>query len=137
MEVFALYGFKKSFKEGYIVRITVDEKELSANTEGAEYVSNPAHRGRESWWAVSLDLEEGQVIRLETKVGARGKGQDSDRTTEQWFTVNPDYPITEIRVPKVGFKRYPLLKGKLQTISAKTLQEEKDALIENLLDIED
>lgn len=137
MEVFALYGFKKSFKEGYIVRITVDEKELSANTEGAEYVSNPAHRGRESWWAVSLDLEEGQVIRLETKVGARGKGQDSDRTTEQWFTVNPDYPVIEIRVPKVGFKRYPLLKGKLQTISAKTLQEEKDALIENLLDIED
>lgn len=137
MEVFALYGFKKSFKEGYIVRITLDEKELSANTEGAEYVSNPAHRGRESWWAVSLDLEEGQVIRLETKVGARGKGQDSDRTTEQWFTVNPDYPVIEIRVPKVGFKRYPLLKGKLQTISAKTLQEEKDALIENLLDIED
>lgn len=137
MEVFALYGFKKSFKEGYIVRVTVDEKELSANTEGAEYVSNPAHRGRESWWAVSLDLEEGQVIRLETKVGARGKGQDSDRTTEQWFTVNPDYPVIEIRVPKVGFKRYPLLKGKLQTISAKTLQEEKDALIENLLDIED
>jgi len=137
MEVFALYGFKKSFKEGYIVKITLDEKELSANTEGAEFVSNPAHRGRESWWAVSLDLQEGQVIRLETKVGARGKGQDSDRTTEQWFTVNPDYPVIEIRVPRVGFKSYPLLKGKLQVISAKTMQEEKDALIENLLDIED
>lgn len=135
--IFALFGFKKSFKEGYVVRVTVDDRELNGNSEGAQFVSNPANRGREAWWAIALELEEGQVVKLETKVGVSGKGQDSDRTTEQWFTVNPDYPIEEIRVPKVGFRRYPLLKGKLQTISAKTLQEEKDAVIEDLLDIEE
>jgi len=136
--IFALFGFRKSFKEGYVVKVTVDDRELSGSSEGAQFVSNPAHRGRESWWACNLELPHGAVIKLETKVGVAGRGQDSDRTTEQWFLVNPDYPITEVRVPRVGFKSYPLLKGKLETISSKTQQEEKDNLIENLLsEVED
>lgn len=134
LRIFALFGFKKSFKEGYVVNVYVDDVKLTGDSEGAQFVSNPAHRGREAWWVTSLELNEGSVIRLETKAGVRGKGQDSDRTTDQWFAVNPDYPVVEIRVPRIGFKRYPLLKGKLHTVSSQTEQEAKDAVIESLLE---
>lgn len=138
VKVFALYGFKRSVAGGHVVKVAVDERELNGNTPGAQFVSNPAFRDRECWWAVTLDLDEGQVIKLTTLAGVAGKGRDTDRTTEQWFTPNEDYGSIEIRVPKVGFKRYPLLKGKLQTVSSQTEQEANDAIVEGLLkDVEE
>lgn len=131
--IVALFGYRKSFKEGVLVSIEVDEESLSGSSEKAKYISNPAKRGFESWWIVSLELSKGSVVKLDTKVGVRGKGQDSERTTCQWFTVDPEYPIKEIRVPRVGFKNYPLLKGRLKTISSKSLQDETEQMIEGLL----
>ena len=72
--IFALFGFRKSFREGYVVKVFVDDRELNGSSEGSQFVSNPAHRGRESWWAVNLELPHGAVIKLETKVGVAGKG---------------------------------------------------------------
>lgn len=134
IKVFAVFGFKKTRKDGAVVSITIDGQEVSNGSGGTQFISNPAFRGRESWWAFTRELYEGQVIKLRTTAWVPGRGHDTDRTTEQWYTVNPDYPMVEIRLPKIGYKKYPLLKGKLQMISATTEQEATDAKIESMLE---
>lgn len=136
--VVALFGFRRSAKEGVLVSITVDGEHI--NAQRAKFISNPARRSTheggmgESWWLANLSLDDGSVIQLETKVGVRGRGQDSERTQSHIYVVDSESPVQEVSVRKVGFHNYPLLKGHLRTISAQSLQDQTDNMIEGHLD---
>ena len=129
-----LFGWKKNAKEGVLVEVYVDGHQLSSGEDGIELVSNPAHRRWEMWWAANLEVPEGTVITLSTKVGVRGVGRDSDRTTSHRYVVRQDYPVREVQVRKVGFRGFPLLKGPVEIVLAQSLQDFTDKKIEAMLD---
>lgn len=122
-----------------IVRLEIDGLELNERTlrdfDGKTvYASNPANRGYEHWWVASIDVPEGTVVRLETMVGVNQKGRDTDRSTTHNFVVTEDADVVEVRVPKVGPRKYPLLKGRLRRLSQTTEQEKIDQTVESLFD---
>lgn len=130
IRVAAFYGWKKNAKEGLLVEVFVNDSAISKG----ELVSNPAQRQREMWWAKTLDVAEGTVIRLETKVGIRGAGRDNDRTTSNCYIARRGFPIRDIHVPRVGFRNFPLLKGPLEIILQQSVQDETDRQLDTMLE---
>jgi hypothetical protein len=132
LRVVGIFGWRKG-TTGALVDIYVNDRKLSSG-RGADLVSNPAHRGREMWWAASLEVPEGTIITLDVKVGIRGAGRDSDRTCKNRYVVSADYPPKEIRIRKVGFRDFPLLKGPFKILIEQSEQDTTDQRIEGMLE---
>lgn len=133
--VFFCFGFVKSHKEGYVVKISIDDIELQPEMEGITLVSNPAKRSTQCWWAGTLACMPGSRLRVRTLVGARGKGPDTERTTDQWFTVDKESRVLDVTVPKIGFQKYPLVRGKLQPIVRRSEHDNITASIDAMLSL--
>ena len=144
MRIVGVFGSKKSNREIVLVRLRVGEIDIDKKTAEHDfqgevvYASNPAFRGLEHWWVVSLNVEEGDVVRLETTVLIPRKGQDTDRTTTHYYEADPDVKVVEVRVPRCGPKKFPLLKGSLRRISQTSAQDIVDQKVEGMLsDVEE
>lgn len=133
--VFICFGFVRSHKEGYIVKIAIDDVEITPNDEGITLVSNPAKRQTQCWWAGNVACSPGSNIRVQTLVGARGKGRDTERTTDQWYVVEPEARVIDITVPKVGFQKYPLARGKFVPLIRRSEQDNITASMEEMLSL--
>lgn len=129
--VVAIFGWRKG-NMGVLVDVFVDDRKLSSGREGVSLISNPAHRGREMWWAAKLDLRQGTRITLDVKVGVRGAGRDTDRTSKNCYLVDAECPTREVTVSKVGFRGFPLLKGPLDVVVEQSEQDVTDQTIESL-----
>jgi len=138
MRIIGVYGSKKSSRESVLVHISIDGTEINERNARQDfdgrvvYASNPAWRGYEHWWVVSVEVPEGAIIRLETKVGVFNKGRDTDRTVTHHYEATEDAQILEVRIPKVGPKKYPLLKGRLKRVSQICEQDKIDQEVEGL-----
>lgn len=133
--IFLCFGWVKNAREGYVVKIEIDGEEVGASSPiEFEFVSNPAKRQRMCWWAGTVDLIPGTQVHLTTAVGARGLGRDTDRSTDQLFVVDPENNVRDISVAKVGFEKYPLLRGRLRYISAESNQDKTARAIEGMLE---
>ena len=133
--IFLCFGWVKNAREGYIVKIEIDGEEVGGETSDTiEFVSNPAKRQRMCWWAGTLDLLPGTQVHLTTQVGARGLGRDTDRSTDQLFVVDLEAGVRDITVAKVGFEKYPLLRGRLRYVSAESNQDKTTRSIEGMLE---
>lgn len=132
-KIFAVFGRKKSPKEGTLVEVYINDTKVSSSADGVQFISNPALRDRDAWWALDTEVDDGTILRIETKVGIPGKGPDTDRTTTSIFEVNTEYPIIEWGVPKVGYKRFPLAKGPFNVIESRSLQDQTHQTIEGVL----
>lgn len=135
ISVFCCFGFVRSHKEGYVVKISIDDVELQPDHEGIQLVSNPAKRNIQCWWAGALACMPGSRIRVRTLVGARGKGPDTERTTDQWFIVDSNARVIDVTVPRVGFQKYPLARGKLQPIVRRSEHDNITASIDEMLSL--
>lgn len=137
-QIFCTFGFKKNAREGILVSVEVDGEKISERSEGIKLISNPAHRRRECWWGGSFDVPDGSTIHLITLVGVRGAGQDTERTTDQWYTVDEEAPVHTATVSRVGYRTYPLLQGKMIPTSVTSAQDHVEReLQEQLRDIEE
>lgn len=121
--VFVCFGWKKTAKEGALVGITVDDEKVRQSTEGIVLLSNPAHRRRESWWGGTLELPNNSIIHLVTKVGVRGAGPDISRSVDHTYRVAEDAPVVTVNIGGVGFRHYPLLKGRLKVLNAQSAHD--------------
>jgi hypothetical protein len=134
--IFVCYGFSRSAKEGCIVSVWVDDEPVTERFAGVTFMSNPGRRKRESWWGGSIDLFPGSAVRVETKVGVRGSGPDTERTTCQSFLVDAESDLTTVALPRVGYRHYPLLKGRLRPYETKSQHDDVlasvDAAIEKV-----
>lgn len=144
MRVVGVYGSRRSGREHVLVCLSVNGTELNERVVRQEYdgtviyASNPAYRGSEHWWVVSIDVPNGAVLRLETKVGVFKKGQDTDRTVTHYYEVDDETHVIEVTVSRVGPKKYPLLKGRLKRISQSTKQDAIDQQVAGLYsDVDD
>lgn len=91
------------------------------------------------WWSGELWLAIGDKIKISTKVGIVGQGADEDLTMDLIFVVDPSSPLVAVTWPSVGYKGYPLLKGKVREIARASKADERrmmqiDPLFENGFD---
>jgi hypothetical protein len=133
LKVVAIFGWRKG-GTGALVDVFVNDRKLSSSSEGAELVSNPAHRAREMWWAAKLEVAPETVVTLDVKVGVKGSGRDSERTQVNRYVVREGAAIKEVFVPKVGFRHFPLLKGPFTILIEESDQDATDRKIEGMLE---
>lgn len=134
IDLFLQFGFKRAFRLGQVVKVSIGGVEVSKS--GMQFISNPAKRRTECWWAGSLTVAAGETIELETMAGVPGMGPDTERTSHQWFIADPEAEIREIEIDGIGYKGYPLLKGRLRPISTQSQHDTQlsslDAVVEGI-----
>lgn len=81
------------------------------------------------WWLSEQWLIETDLIRVETKVAELGVGRDEDRTMTLIFALDPTCSLVEVRWPGLGYRDYPLLKGRLREISRVSLSDMRELQI--------
>lgn len=86
------------------------------------------------WWLSEQWLAEGDLVRISTKVAETGVGQDEDRTMELTFSMDTSNSLIEVRWPGLGYKDFPLLKGRLREISRTSLGLERELRAHAVLD---
>ena len=129
--VVAIFGFRRGVA---VVNVAVDGQELSTSGEGVQLISNPARRGYEMWWCANLEVPNGSNIKLTVKVGIKGVGPDRERSSENTYLVDSESPSHEVRVKKIGWRNFPLLKGPLKIIVEQTEQDLIDSQVEGMLE---
>jgi len=127
--VAGIFGWQRG-RIGSIVNISINNTPLSPHDSDIVLLSNPAHARWSRWWAFRRVVVPGDIVRLETKVGVRGVGPDNEKTTTHYFVVEPTHMV-EIRIKKVGYKDYPLLKGTLKIQTQQSQQELTEKIIED------
>lgn len=132
IELFLQFGFKRGFRLGQVVKVSIGGKEVGK--AGMQFISNPAKRRTECWWAGSIMVAAGETVELETMAGVPGMGPDTERTSHQWFIADPEAEIREIEIDSIGYHGYPLLKGRLRPLSTQSVHEAQlsslDAVVE-------
>lgn len=135
--LFVQFGFKRGFRGGQVVKVEIGGAPVNKQAAGIKFISNPAKRVTECWWAGNIEVSPGVVVHLVTLVGVAGAGADTEKSTDQTFLVDPDYNMREIEVNGVGTdggKRFPLLKGCLRPISQRSQHESTLASVDAMLD---
>lgn len=130
--VVAVFGWSRSGRIGAVVEVFVDDVRLTPTTAQVRMVSNPAKRRREQWYVFDASVPEGTLIRIRTRVGIRGAGADTDRSGEFSYIVSSSAPLRTIRVPRVGYRQYPLLRGNVLVISERSVQADIIEQLEEL-----
>lgn len=137
MRVIVQIGYLKSGgrrREGQLIRAWVDEIECSWHDDAGRYLTSRAEASRgQLWYLWQSDVEAEGVIRIEVKTSLRGIGPDEGRTFESLYYLSPEAPVREIEVRGVGYKGYPLLKGRLVEMGTVSKQDEREADIEEFL----
>lgn len=107
-------GFSRGFKEGQLLNAYINDEQVSWRDDSElniVYLTALSDRNKRIWVLKSVECQDGDLIRIEIKIGLRGKGADENRTGELLFRVDGSVPVQEVILGKTGFKGYPLLKG--------------------------
>jgi len=121
-------------REGQLIRAWVDEIECSWQDDAGRYLTSRAEAAKGTlWYLWQGEVEPEGVIRVQVKTALRGIGADEGRTFESLYYLNSEAPVREIEVRGVGYKGYPLLKGRLVEMGTVSKQDEREAEIEEFL----
>lgn len=77
------------------------------------------------WWSGELWLAASDKIKISTKVGIVGQGADEDMTMDLVFAIDPDAPLVAVSWQGIGYKGYPLLKGKVRELARTSMAEHR------------
>jgi len=77
------------------------------------------------WWSGELWLGEHDKVKISTKVGIVGQGTDEDLTMDMIFIIEPSAPLVSVTWPGIGYKGYPLLKGRVQEVARSSKADER------------
>ena len=79
---------------------------------------------RRCWWVAKRSLSPGDSIRIDVFTGVKGAGEDTELTGSWLYALDPSADIQEVKLPNIGPKGYPLLKGRLVELAATTKREQ-------------
>ena len=88
------------------------------------------------WFLWEGDLEDGDVIRVQSLTSVAGAGPDEQKTFEMIYVVDENADIQEVEVPGVGQRGYPLIKGRITELGVVSKADERSAELESFLDDE-
>lgn len=100
-----------------------DWTEIDKNDGDGIYLHG--HKKNMMWWSGELWLAANDKIRISTKVGIVGQGTDEDLTMDLIFVVDPTAPLVAVTWPGIGYKGYPLLKGKVVEVARASKADER------------
>lgn len=122
--IFVQFGYSKSLKEGQ--KLTVCHNDMPVNIDDTvRYLTPVSSRKTKLFCIKPLECQEGDIIKIESKVGLRLLGEDENRSFIGLYKVNKDKHI-EYSFPGVGFgSGFPLLKGKVEVLSVLTSKERR------------
>lgn len=83
------------------------------------------------WWVAELYLASGDKVRLTTKVGIRGVGADEERSWDMMFDVDEKAPVVTLTWNGIGYRHWPLLRGRLREIYRSDKATQRDIRIIN------
>ena len=140
MRIVVQIGYQKARgrrRQGQLVRAYHNDLELSWSSfscaEGKYLTAKSDAQKGFLWYLCDLDLEDSEVLKLEAKTSILGAGVDEQKTFEALYVVNHDAPVREIFVPGVGFKGYPLLKGRILEMGSVSAADNRKLEIDSFL----
>jgi len=88
-----------------------------------------ARNKRMCWWTAELYLASGDKVRLTTKVGIRGVGPDEERSWDMMFDVDEKAPVVTLTWNGIGYRHWPLLRGRLREIYRSDAIKKRDVRV--------
>jgi len=128
-------GFTKNKKKSQFVKAFVNDQELSWSDDSGKFLTSNkdrVYRGM-CWYLYDADIQPEDVLKLDVKTFLNGVGKDEEKTFESLYYCDEDAPVRSIEVTEVGFKGYPILKGKLLEIGSVSDLDKRKAEIEEFL----
>lgn len=136
-KVLVQIGFVKNRKKSQVIKAFINDMELSWNSPECDgmYLTSmkDKHFRGMIWYMCDMDLQDGDVLKLEVSTFLKGVGKDEEQTFESLYYADEEAPVRSIEISDVGMKNYPLVKGKILEIASITEDEKRKADIEDFL----
>jgi hypothetical protein len=128
-------GFSGNAKQKQSVKAFINDQEVSWTDNSGKFLTTHKDRVQKhtTWYAYDIDLQDKDVLKLEVKTFLTGIGIDEERTFESLYYADPEAPVREIEMTGVGFKGYPVVKGRILEISSVSEEDKRKAEIEDFL----
>ena len=132
----AQIGFKRldgNRRDGQRVVVSVNDVECSWHDNSGKYLT-PYSSSQKGiiWYLWDGDLDPGDLIRIKTVCHVathNGKVIDEDKTFASIYTAELEAPVNEIYFKGIGFKGYPLLKGRFTLMHSESETDKREASI--------
>ena len=128
-------GSCKTRKQTQIIKAYVNDVEMSWNDNSGRFLTTHKDRvlRQTVWYMYDLDLQPKDVLKLEVRTYLGGIGVDEERTFESLYYSDDESPVRNIEMSGVGFKGYPMLKGRILEIGSVSEEDKRKADIEEFL----
>ncbi len=137
MKVLLQIGYRKAVgfrKEGQLIRTYVDDEECTwGDGEGIYLTPQTAASKGILWYMWRGEVHSESTIRICVNTSLVKIGPDEDRTFESLYFVEESAPEREVIIPGVGYKNYPLIKGRITEVASVSKTEERVANIDGFL----
>lgn len=134
-KVLVQIGYTKNRKKSQFVKAFVNDQELSWSDDSGKFLTSNKDRVYRGmiWYMYDLDLQQDDVLKLDVKTFLNGVGKDEEKTFESLYYADEEAPVRSIEVTEVGFKGYPILKGKILEIGSVSDLDKRKAEIEEFM----
>ena len=128
-------GSCKTRKQTQIIKGYINDIEVSWHDNSGKYITTQKDRvaRRTIWYMYDIDLQPIDVLKLEVKTYLPGIGIDEERTLESLYYVDDESPVRCIELSGVGFKGYPMIKGRVLEIGSVSAEDKRKADIEDFM----
>jgi hypothetical protein len=109
----------------------------SQDPEQGKYLTDQIDRQKMVWYMSKKFLTHGDSLRLEIFTGSRGLGEDPNLTKKVIFVLDENAPVRELAFPNVGFKRFPLVKGRLLQVDEVSKRDQVEQELESFISDEE
>jgi len=122
-------GWRRNRKDGQLINAWVEGDVVDWKSfPGYWLTPQQSEKTRYMMWHLcDLDVEEGANIKISVKTGIRNQGKDEARTVDMFFRMGSEADeIVEIRIPGVGFRHYPILKGRVIELKSESTEQTRE-----------
>jgi hypothetical protein len=128
-------GSVKNRKRTQFVKAYINDQEQSWNGGEGQFLTS--HKDRVArgmiWFMCDVDLQPDDVLKIEAKTFLPGIGLDEEKTFESLYYANDESPVRSIEITEVGFKGYPLIKGRILEIGSVSEMDKRKADLEDFM----
>ncbi len=124
MIVHCQFGHARYMTEGQLIEVYHNNVKLTM--EGGDYLTPMSSRKTKMFYLKPVECKEGDLLKVDCKVGLRLLGEDEDRTFQALFKVDSTIQDKHFVFPKVGYGYgFPILKGSIDQISLITAKDKR------------
>jgi len=127
-------GFERKAREGQLIEAYVNEEKIEFSSEFGMYLTPMSARQRMAWYLWVEELSDGDTIKIAIRTGLRGLGKDEDRTSDLLYTVAEGVRTVNLRIQRVGFRGYPILKGSVVEVASVSDADRRLRRVEEILE---